>query len=247
MTRPTLAALTIHFYTASGAILAFWALAALAERRFPAAFLLLLVAFFVDYTDGTLARRLNVMKVFPQIDGSTLDHVVDFLTNAVIPVFIMWQSDTLPKPRAVWMTAILLTTLFRFSKTFNPWLTRGFLSGIPSPWINLAFYLFFYRPHGALPIIAILVLIALTFIPIGYIHIARFPRWRFVNTLALAGWWVIYLFVTQGWTRAWRFWLPISLVFPAFYLASSWWFAVCYRSYSGLRSRQALDVGDAEE
>jgi phosphatidylcholine synthase len=232
MKKETVAAVAIHLYTASGAILAFGAMVAVAERGFSTAFLLLLIAFVVDYTDGTMARWLNVEKVLPLIDGTTLDHVVDFLTNAVLPVFIMWQSAVLPAPRSFWMGAILLSTLFRFSKTFNPWLSRGFLSGIPSPWINLAFYAFYYRMGETTLIFLILVMIFLTFLPVGYIHVARFPNWRLANALALSGWWAIYLGITQGWIRDERTWLDVSLVFPAFYLGTSWWFAVRSRIYS---------------
>jgi len=238
MRKETIGAIAIHLYTGSGAIIAFVAMVAIAEKRFPAAFLLLLIAFFVDYTDGTMARRLNIEEFLPLIDGTTLDHVVDFLTNAVLPVFIMWQSDTLPAPRFFWMSVILLSTLFRFSKTFNPWLARGFLSGIPSPWINLSFYAFFCGLSEAVVMFLIVVMIFLTFLPIGYIHVARFPRWRLANGLALSCWWVIYLFVTQGWIQDKRIWLNISLLFPAFYLGTSWWFAV----RSGNYSRNTLPV-----
>jgi phosphatidylserine synthase len=144
----------------------------------------------------------------------------------------MWQSAILPKPKFAWMSVILLSTLFRFSKTFNPWLTRGFLSGIPSPWINLSFYSFFYKLSSPVIIFIILLMIFLTFLPVGYIHVARFPRWRLANILALSGWWAIYLGITQGWLREERTWLNISLVFPAFYLGTSWWFALRSRSYS---------------
>lgn len=240
MKRKTLAAMAIHFYTGSGAILAFWAMVAIAGKHFSTAFLLLLVAFFVDYTDGTLARWLNIEKVLPLIDGTTLDHVVDFLTNAVLPVFIMWQSQTLPSPRGFWMAAILLSTLFRFSKTFNPWLIRGFLTGIPSPWINLAFYMCFYKFSEIAAIFLILVLIILTFLPIGYIHVARFPRWRIANAFALSCWWAIYLGITQSWLNYVHVWLNISLLFPAFYLMTSWCFALRWGSYA----ERPLSIGE---
>lgn len=235
-----IAAVAIHLYTASGAILAFNAMIAVGEGDLSAAFLQLLVAFVVDYTDGTMARWLSVEKTLPLIDGTTLDHIVDFHTNAVLPVFIMWVSATLPAPRFLWMTAILLSTLFRFSKTFNPWLGRGFLSGIPSPWINLAFYALFYRLDDLTVIILILVMIILTFLPVGYIHVATFHRWRVANALVLSGWWAIYLWITQGWLQDVRTWLHISLVCPVFYLLTSWWFAVRSGSYTkiALRARK---------
>lgn len=232
MKKETIAAAAIHLYTASGALLAFGAMVAIAERRFSTASLLLLIAFAVDYTDGTMARWLNVEKVLPLIDGTTLDHVVDFMTNAVLPVFIMWQADVLPAPKSFWMGAILLSTLFRFSKTFNPWLTRGFIHGLPSPWIDLAFYAYYYELGEATLIALILIMIFLTFLPAGYIHVARFPRWRFANVLALSGWWAIYLGITQGWIKDERTWLNVSLVFPVFYLGTSWWFAVRSKIYA---------------
>ena len=73
------AAWGVHAFTASGAVLAFFALRAIDGQHFGDAFRLLLVAMAIDCVDGTLARAAEVKRVLPWFDGTKLD---DMLASA---------------------------------------------------------------------------------------------------------------------------------------------------------------------
>ena len=73
---PQLLAWLVHFYTASGAVLAFAATLAAVGSRFREAFLLLIASTFVDATDGMLARRAGIPAATPTFDGARLDDIV---------------------------------------------------------------------------------------------------------------------------------------------------------------------------
>lgn len=218
------AAALVHIYTSLGSLLAFLAMLYTTEGNFSGAFLMLMIAMLVDYSDGTLARRVRIKSSLPLVDGSTLDHIVDFVTSAFVPAFILWKANLLPLPQLLWTMLILAATLYKFSKTYNPWLGQGFFTGVPTPWITLSYYLYFFRPGHIVSGAFIIILVLLTCLPLKFIHIARFPHWRLANAFGLGCWWIIYLGITQGWTESWRIWLIVSLGYPAFYIATSWKF-----------------------
>ena len=74
------AAWLVHIYTASGALCAFFGTLAVFSSRYRDAFLLMVLATFLDATDGVLARAAAVKEVLPRFDGARLDDIVDYLT-----------------------------------------------------------------------------------------------------------------------------------------------------------------------
>ena len=62
-------------------------------------FLALAAAVMVDATDGPLARRAEVKRWMPSIDGRTIDDIVDYLTYTFVPLLLMWRMGWLPRAR----------------------------------------------------------------------------------------------------------------------------------------------------
>lgn len=227
-----LVATVVHLYTALGAVLGFIALVAVATHALTAAFLILFLIMFIDYTDGTLARKFHVRHHLELIDGGHLDHLVDFFTNCILPLFLLWSVAAFPSPRFLWATIIIIGSLFRFSKTLNPWIDEGFFTGLPSPWVPFAFYSYYWQLPQRVQASLIIVLAVMTIIPVGYIHIARNPRFRRLNLYSLAGWWCIYVAVVLGHLNPTLEIFAISLIQPFVYIATS------YFSFSRMRAGQ---------
>ena len=80
----------LHLYTASGTVLALLAVIAVMDGDTVRALWILLVALFVDGTDGMLARRLRVKETIPTFDGARLDDIVDYITYAFVPMVLLW-------------------------------------------------------------------------------------------------------------------------------------------------------------
>ena len=76
---------SIHLFTASGAVLGFFALISIATGNLGNATLLMLASLFIDAIDGTLARAAKVSEHVPQIDGRRLDDIVDYFNFAIVP------------------------------------------------------------------------------------------------------------------------------------------------------------------
>ena len=224
MKSAKLLACLVHLYTGLSGILAFFTLTAVVRGDYPRAFLWLLVTFVVDGTDGALARRLRIREVLPELDGGALDLVVDFLTYALAPLFLLWAAGLLPSPPWLWATLILVASLLDFAKV-HPCKDEGVFTGLPAMWNLYAFYVFHYRPPAAVQAAAIVALVALTALPLPFIHISRFPRLRTAHRLLLGAWLVLFAVVTQGWSSQPRLWLALSWIYPAFYFGASALFA----------------------
>jgi phosphatidylcholine synthase len=99
-TRQRVLAYAVHVYTASGVALAFIAAAELCAPapREQFVFALLFGAVLIDATDGFFARRWDVHRYAPRIDGRTIDDLVDYLTYTFIPLLLIWRAGWLPAP-----------------------------------------------------------------------------------------------------------------------------------------------------
>src|ERR671910_3331676 len=114
-----IAAALVHVYTASGVLLAFAATvelcAAAPDPRY--VFLALAAAVMVDASDGPLARRAEVKRWLPSIDGRAIDDIVDYLTYTFVPLLLVWRMGWLPEPAVVWIAPALVASLFGFANT----------------------------------------------------------------------------------------------------------------------------------
>ncbi|HET7240508.1 MAG TPA: hypothetical protein VFI77_05080, partial [Gemmatimonadales bacterium] len=176
-------AVLVHLYTASGVLLALFVAMELAggapdPRR---VFLAFAAAVAIDATDGTLARRWQVKRVLPAIDGRTIDDIVDYLTYVFLPLLLIWRMGWVPAPGWVWIAPALVASLFGFANTGAKDEAGGFFLGFPSYWNVVAFYAgFVHRWYGAAVNAAILLLLALlTVLPVRFLYPNLAPRpWR---------------------------------------------------------------------
>jgi phosphatidylcholine synthase len=181
----------VHLLTASGAALGLLALMAAVERRWALMFLWLGIALVVDAIDGALARRLAVAQVLPRWSGDVLDLVVDILTYVFVPAFAIVAGGIVPEPIAVLLGLLIVVTgTLYFADTRMKSVDNYFL-GFPAVWNAVAFYLFLLRPAPWLAALAVVVLAAMTFVPIPFVHPFRVRRLRLFNAGLLAAWAVL--------------------------------------------------------
>jgi phosphatidylcholine synthase len=210
-----------HLYTATGAVLGFLALLAVASDNFRLAFLWLFAASIVDASDGWLARRLNVAERMPAFNGAKLDDIVDYITYVFVPVYLLYGAGTLPGSFALPVSgAILVASLYGFcheeAKTAD-----HFFTGFPSYWNIVAFYLYVLRWPTWVNAVILLTLCGLVFVRTTYLYPSRMPVLRAWTILAGAAWGVLLLWIV------WR--LPdrspiaatTSLLFPLYYAVLS--------------------------
>ena len=214
-----------HLYTASGAVLALAATLAVFDSRFRDAFLLLALATFIDTTDGWLARALRVKERLPGYDGARLDDIVDYLTYVFVPVLLVMRAGLLPSGSGLAVGAlVLLASAYGFGQVEAKVATSDhFFTGFPSYWNIVALYLYVWRLPEVANAVLLSALAVLVFVPIRYVYPSRTVTLR-APTLVLGAIWALLVLVA-----IWRLpatggpWLNLSLVFPVYYTALSFY------------------------
>ena len=98
----------IHLFTSIGIVLGFLSLLSVLAGDKVGAFLWLAGALFVDGVDGTLARKFNVKKNLPHIDGKMLDSIIDFFNYVIIPSVMIYWFRYVPDQFILLIPAILI-------------------------------------------------------------------------------------------------------------------------------------------
>lgn len=217
--KSQLAAWLVHLYTASGGIVGMAALFFAATGQTRTAFLLLIVTFLIDGTDGIMARRARVSKVLPQFSGAEVDNIVDFLTYIWVPIFIMWHEQLLPSP--LWLAVPILAGLYAYGQV-DMKTEDDFFLGFPSYWNVVAFYLFALRPEPFWAVFLVVLPAVLTFVPTRYLYPSKNEiLWR--TSWLLGGIWflMIVAIVVDEAAPSWLVWL--SLFYPVYYMGVSFY------------------------
>ena len=162
-----LKALSVHYFTAIGAILAMLAMLAAVDERWDLMFLWLVVAFFVDGLDGPLARKYDVKKFAPEYDGVLLDLIIDYLTYVFIPAYALFVSG-------------LFTSVLYFADTRMKTKDNSF-AGFPGCWNMLVLVLFSIQPIWQIILITVILLAISMFSNLKFIHPVRTVRWRLIS------------------------------------------------------------------
>ena len=175
---PRIAALSVHLFTASGAVFAMLSMLAAANYQWSLMFLWLVVAFAVDGIDGPLARRFDVKNYAPRFDGVLLDLIIDYLTYVFIPAFALFQSGLLPGWTG-WVTIIIIT--FASAMYFcdgNMKTKDNSFHGFPGCWNMVALVMFAIQPNFWIILSLVTTLAIAMFLPLKFIHPVRTERWR---------------------------------------------------------------------
>ncbi len=215
--------LAVHAFTASGAVVGIAALLAAARGQSRSAALLMLAALAIDSVDGTLARRAEVGRTVPWIDGRRLDDVVDFLNYVVVPLVFLALSGLLPV--GAWGGAAVVGPVFASAFGFsnrNAKTPDHFFLGFPSYWNVVAIYLWLLAPPPAWSAGLLLALAIGVFVPVRYLYPSQAPRWRRTSVGLGVFWFAILCAAVASrepeWIRALTFG---SLFYPAYYLVLS--------------------------
>jgi phosphatidylcholine synthase len=212
----------VHLLTASGAVIATVALIAIGNGDLGVAAVLMLVALAIDSGDGTLARAVGVTRALPWIDGRRLDDMVDFLNYVIVPAVFMVAAGSLPH----WSFAALpvLASCYGFSHVAAK-TDDDFFLGFPSYWNVVAIYAWGLGLSPAAGGAVVGFLSLMVFVPMKYAYPSKLPLAQRTLTAVLGVLWSVALAVcvlAPERVRPFHL-LEISLAFPAYYLALSFW------------------------
>lgn len=174
----------VHLFTASGAVVGALALLSIWAGELGDAALLMIFALFIDAVDGSLARKVGVREVLPDVDGRRLDDMVDYLNFVIVPVVFMAGAGSLPSWG--WVAPPILASAYGFSQAAAK-TDDDFFLGWPSYWNVVALYcwLMDYSPAtGAFWLVACSFAI---FVPLKYVYPSKLRSPFFKHSLSAGG------------------------------------------------------------
>lgn len=225
--RKRAAAYAVHGLTASGIVPAAFAVMEVASPSCDprVVFLWLLLTTLIDAIDGPLARRFHVKHYAANIDGRTIDDLLDYLTFAFIPLLLIWRMAWLPSGLGWTVVFAMGASLFGFAHIKAKDEVNGLFRGFPSYWNAFALYagIFSVMIDPWLTAIALWILTVLTVAPVWVIYPNLAPqKWRSSVMIGAGLWTIVILAMLWYFPRPPIWLLVVSLVYPVFYVVLSW-------------------------
>ena len=155
------------------------AILAINDKDWKTAMLWLMVCLVIDGIDGTFARLFRVEEVLPEMDGKTIDYVIDFATYAIIPAYFFYEAQLVKEEwRLPCVSIILLVSAIYYGK-------KGMVSddmyfiGFPVLWNMVVFYMLFIFKFSQLTnAFLILAFAILHFLPIKFAYPSQASRFK---------------------------------------------------------------------
>ena len=211
----------VHAYTASGAVLAYLALRAVAADDVRMAFAWLAVAMVVDATDGWLARSARVHARLPAFDGARLDDIVDYLTFVFVPLYLIEYLGHLPRAVSGWVVAgALLASAYGFART-DAKTSDHFFTGFPSYWNIVALYVVALDTGRWLNAGILMGLTVLVFVRLKYVYPSRTEVLRLLTIILALLWGIAMVAIIWQLPRPSPALVVGSLLFPVYYVVLS--------------------------
>mgnify|MGYP001258808791 CR=1 FL=1 len=186
--KDKIAAWAVHGFTASEAVLGFLAIISIFNNDLVGAFLWLGLALLIDGLDGSLARKIGVTDKTPNIDGSALDLVIDYLNYVIIPALMIYWFQFVPPGWEIYIPAgIVAVSLYTFAN-INMKTSDYYFSGWPAIWNILVLYFYILGTNLWINLIVIIILYILTFVPIKFVHPLRVKNLRNYTIFATVLW-----------------------------------------------------------
>ena len=173
-----------HALSASGAIIALFAIDAVYGGQWENVFLWLGLALIIDGIDGPIARWVGV-KNRPRFSGARIDLIVDYLNYVFVPAIAFYKFSLLPPSVSLLLAALMLmSSLFHFSDTDSKSGDHSFI-GFPAIWNVVVFYLFAFHPSPVIASAIVIMFSALTFFPFRWSHPFRNVRFRALTLIVI--------------------------------------------------------------
>jgi phosphatidylcholine synthase len=224
-TREKILAGAVHVYTATGVVWALVSLIAIVQKNYALFWAFNVIAVIVDSSDGYFARKFQVKKVLPFVDGRKLDDIADYLNYTFLPLFALWHMKLLPQPGWLWVSFPLLASLFAFAYEGVKEEGSGFFVGFPSYWNFVVIYIALgvhkvSGPWGSLGFL--LLFTVLNVVPLRFVYPSMAKRWKAYFIWGAIAWTVLFLYMLTQYNKGVSSTLVwISLTYPASYMILS--------------------------
>lgn len=196
----------VHVLTASGVCVGYLGLNAVNDGRARGAILWLIAALVLDGIDGPIARKLAVRERIPNLNGNSLDLIIDYFTCTIIPVAFLDRFDLLPAYTTGPASFVILSVSAFWMARTDQETPDGWFRGFPAEWNMVIPTLFLVRADPWVNLVVCAVLCVFTLSKVQFAHPVS--------------------------VRAHR---PISIAFMVAWLGSMMWLAIAQRDILVIR------------
>jgi len=181
----------IHLSTGFGIIAGFLSLIAVLNNNQKEAFIWLGIAFLIDSVDGTLARKFDVKKNLPHIDGKTLDSIIDFFNYVIVPSVMIYWFKYVPDQFIILIPLILIFISIYSYVNLNVLTNDNYYNGFPAIWNVVVLYFYIFGTDQTVNLFILVLFIILKFSPIKCIHPLRVKKLRYLSIFFTITWFLI--------------------------------------------------------
>ena len=184
------AGILVHLLTGFGIVAGFFSLIAVMNSNQKEAFLWLGLAFLIDSIDGTLARKFNVKKNLPNIDGKMLDSIIDFFNYVIIPSIMIYWFRYVPDQFIILIPAILIFISIYSYVNLKILTNDNYYNGFPAIWNVVVLYFYIFGTSQNINFIFLVLLIILKFSPLKCIHPLRVKKFKTLSIFFAIVWFI---------------------------------------------------------
>ncbi|MFM2077700.1 MAG: phosphatidylcholine synthase [Actinomycetota bacterium] len=182
------AAWAVHALTASGVLVGYAGLNAVIDGNASAAILWLIGALLLDGIDGPIARKLEVVKRVPTLNGNSLDLIIDYFTCTIVPVAFLAKFDILPAHTVGPIGyAILFVSALWMARTDQE-TADGWFNGFPAEWNMIIPTLFLLRTNAWFNLVVCIAFCVLTLSRVQFAHPVSVREHRPISIGFMVAW-----------------------------------------------------------
>ena len=219
--NPVTIAWCIHGFTAAGILLGIAAMFAVIHGQPRAALLWLTAALVVDGIDGPLARKYDVKRVLPVIDGHALDLMIDYVTCIFVPIAFMYEFDMFPHGLQFELSGMALVSSVIWMSRKDQCSADNWFNGFPGMWNLVAQGLFLLETPNWFNAMIVVVFSVLGLTRVKFVHPVQVVDRRNITLPVTVAWLALQLGLviaapgTPGWGKL------LVLAAPAWYTVLS--------------------------
>ncbi|MCD2412690.1 phosphatidylcholine synthase [Borreliella burgdorferi] len=168
----------VHIFTASGLIVGLYSIISIVNGNYSLLLKLTVIGLIIDGIDGTMARKLKVKELIPEIDGTLLDNITDYINYTFIPVIFFYLGEFIEeKYKVAICIGILLSSAYQFSRT-DAKTNDNYFRGFPSLWNLFVILNIIFKMEQITNLITMSICIITSFIPIKFIYPSKTKELR---------------------------------------------------------------------
>lgn len=178
----------VHVFTASGVCVGYLGLNAVNDGRARGAILWLIAALILDGIDGPIARKLAVHERIPNLNGNSLDLIIDYFTCTIIPVAFLDRFNLLPEHTGGPVSFVILSVSALWMARTDQETPDGWFRGFPAEWNMIIPTLFLIRADPWVNLAVCAVFCVLTLSKIHFAHPVSVREQRGISIAFMVAW-----------------------------------------------------------